>query len=84
MANGFFRHLSGADDTITAMERAVALVVSWWLIKSVWEIEKAIKTADCSEFDRLCDIVREYSAEVEYSQKNLDKLFDFTCKLIKI
>ena len=84
MANGFYRHLSGADDTITAMERAVGMVVSWWLIKSIWEVENAIKTADYSEFDILFDIVREYSAEVEYSQKNLDKLFNFASKLIKI
>ena len=31
----------------------------------------------------LFDIVREFSSEVEYSTKNLSKLFDFACKLIK-
>jgi hypothetical protein len=36
------------------------------------------------EFEILCDIVRDFSSEVEYSEGNLQKLFSFANKFIKI
>lgn len=81
LVNSIYRHLSDAEDTMSVRARAIACVLSWWVINSIIENEK------CISIDLLtltADIVREFSAEVEYSQKNLDKLFGFSFKFIKI
>ena len=75
MANGLFRHLSDAQDTMWVRAITIALIFSWWII------ENLISEAD---FESIVEIVRAYSAEVEYSQKNLDKLFSFAYKFIKL
>ncbi len=77
LINSLYRHLCNAEDTFDARARAISIVVSWWIINSIYKLEEK------DEFNALCDIVREYSAEVEYSQNNLDKLFAFFCKFIK-
>ena len=58
--------------------RTIFCVLSWWVIKSV------IAQEGIDGLDGVIDIVRQFSAEIEYSQKNLDKLFSFAYKFIKI
>ncbi|MBQ3115410.1 MAG: flagellin lysine-N-methylase [Clostridia bacterium] len=81
LVNGLYRHLYLAEDTFFVRAITTALVVSWWVIQSVYHEEN---TAGEVDFGLILDIVRAFSAEVEYSQKNLGKLFDFCAKFIKI
>ncbi len=81
LANGLYRHLYDAEDTVSVRARTIFCVLGWWLINSVFIQEQATGIDD---FTLLSDVVRAYSAEVEYSQKNLDKLFSFAYKFIKI
>ena len=80
LANSFYRFFCEADDV--AYGRAVILgcVFGWWIINSACKIEGAVN----GEFEAVCDIVREYSAEVEYSQENVIKLFDFANRFIEL
>lgn len=80
LVNSIYRHLSDAEDTMWVRARTLACVFSWWIIKGVFESELPSK----DDFELVCDVVRDYSAEVEYSQKNLDKLFNFAYKFIKL
>ncbi len=82
--NSFYRYLSDAEDTISVRARAFAVVLAWWVINAIFECEKQNTLQDFTAFNLICDIVRQYSAEVEYSQKNLNKLFNFANKYIKI
>ena len=81
LVNSVYRHLSDAEDTLWVRARTLACVYSWWIINSIEKIEKG-QFAD--EFSAFCDIARQFSAEVEYSQKNLDKLYSACYKLINI
>ncbi len=81
LANSLYRHLSGAEDTLSARARAIACVLGWWIVKNIFEQEKAEEKED---FDVLSDVVRAYSAEVEYSEKNLQKLFLLASKFVKL
>ncbi|MBQ4098063.1 MAG: flagellin lysine-N-methylase [Clostridia bacterium] len=81
LVNGLYRHLSDAEDTMWVRARTIALIFSWWVVKSVVNLERT-KTVNLLE--TTIDAVRSFSAEVEYSQKNLDKLFNFCYKFIKI
>lgn len=81
LVNGIYRHLSDAEDTIEVRARTLAVLFSWWVVKSVIEIETNINK-DLLDFT--IDVVRAFSAEVEYSQKNLNKLFSLGYKFIKI
>lgn len=75
LVNSLYRHLSDAEDTIFVRARTIACIFSWWVIKSILKTES---------YNEIFDIVRAYSSEVEYSQKNLDKLYNFSYKFIKI
>ena len=77
MVNSIYRHLSDAEDTISVRARAIACVLSWWVVKSIIERES-------QSLDGVVDVVREFSVEVEYSEKNLQKLFNLSNKFIKI
>ena len=81
LVNSLYRHLYDAEDTMWARAKTIGCVISWWIIQSVLAQEKM---AEKEELDLLIDIVRAFSAEVEYSQKNLNKLFDFCYDFIKI
>ncbi len=81
LVNNFYRHLFDAEDATWVRAKAIACVFGWWTINNLFEIEK---TESSDNLTLIIDIVREYSAEVEYSQKNLDKLFAFAYKFIKI
>ena len=81
LVNGLYRHLSGAEDTLCARARVVALVLSWWIIKAILQNEATGKNPT---FELVVDVVRAFSAEVEYSQKNLDKLFALAFRFIKL
>ena len=81
LVNGLYRHLSDAEDTMWVRARTIALVISWWIIGSIILNEKS----ENQDFETLVlDVVRAFSAEVEYSEKNLNKLFDLCYKFIKI
>ncbi|MBE5754071.1 MAG: hypothetical protein E7340_01865 [Clostridiales bacterium] len=81
LVNSIYRHLTDAEDTMWVRARTIACVLSWWVINSIIENEKGEKQEVLS---LTADVVREFSAEVEYSQNNLDKLFDFAYKFIKL
>ena len=78
LVNSLYRHLSSAEDITYAHAITLASLFSWVIIKSVYQNEN---TGDNS-FYLICDIVREFSSNVEYSESNLDKLFNFTYKYI--
>lgn len=78
MANSLYRHLSDAEDIMWAMAIALSCAISWLIIQSIIESEHAY------DFESVVDVVRAYSAEIEYSQKNLDRLFLLAYKFIKI
>lgn len=81
LENSFYRHLSDAEDTMWVRARAISCVFSWWIIKSIIEQEQALGEAD---FDLIVDVVRAYSTEVEYSKTNLDKLYAFAYRFMKL
>ncbi len=81
LVNSLFRHLYDAEDTFEVRARTIACVFGWWVINSIIANEQAEEAAD---LNLIVDVVRAYSAEVEYSQKNLDKFFSFANKFIKI
>ncbi len=81
LVNALYRHLSDAEDTMWVRARTIACVFSWWIVKSVIKKELTVAT---DIFNLTVDVVREYSTEVEYSQKNLNKLFSLSYKFIKI
>ncbi len=81
LVNGLYRHLSDAEDTMWVRARTIALIFSWWIVKSLVELER-VKAGNLLE--TTVEAVRSFSAEVEYSQKNLEKLFNFCYKFIKI
>ena len=76
LVNSIYRNLSETEDTMSARARIIACVLGWYLIQTIYKTEQG-------GFEGLVDIVRGYSAEVEYSQKNLNKLFAFANKFIK-
>lgn len=79
LVNGLYRHLSDAEDTMWVRARTIALIFSWWVVKSIIDLEKTDNLLETT-----IDAVRSFSAEVEYSQNNLNKLFNFCYKFIKI
>ncbi len=81
LANSLFRHLYDAEDTLEVRAKTIACVFGWWLINTIFEQELKL---DGFNFNFLIDVVRAYSAEIEYSQKNLDKLFTFAYQFIKV
>ena len=77
LVNGIYRHLYNAEDTVSVRAITLSLVLSLFVIINIAKNEQKTK-------ENLVDIVRAFSAEVEYSQNNLDKLFNFAYKFIKI
>ena len=80
LVNSFYRFFCEADDVIFGRTVVLACIFAWWIINSVCHNEMALN----GEFEGICDIVRQYSAEVEYSQENVIKLFDFANRFIEI
>lgn len=81
LVNSIYRHLSDAEDTIWVRARTIACVLSWWLIKNI--IDREFDEGK-DAFLVAADVIREFSAEVEYSQKNIDKVFSLAYKFVKI
>lgn len=81
LVNGIYRHLSGAEDVLDARARALSVVFSWWIIKSVMDKRQG---ENKDEFELVVDTVRLFSTEVEYSQNNLNKLYSYCYKYINI
>ncbi len=80
LVNSFYRHISTAEDAIAARSRALACVFSWWIINGIFETEKCCQALLAC----ICDVVRAYSAEIEYSQKNLYLLYAIASKFVKL
>ena len=80
LVNSIYRFICEAEDVAYARAVVLACLFAWWIINSIYQNEGAKQ----KEFESICDIVREYSAEVEYSQKNQNKLFDFAYSFVKI
>jgi len=81
LVNGLYRNLSYAEDTMWVRARAITCIFAWWIVKSIIAQEQG----DNDNLLELCvDVVRAYSTEIEYSENNLEKLFSFAYKLIKI
>ncbi len=78
IVNSLYRHISNAEDAMSARAIVVACVLSWCVIQNI------IISENSFDFECVVDVVRAFSAEVEYSQENLDKLFAFMHKFIKI
>ncbi len=81
LVNSLYRHLSDAEDTVWVRARTLACVFSWWIIKSVIYTKRKENT---NLLELVISVTRDFSAEVEYSMKNLNKLFDFCYKFIQI
>ena len=81
LTNGLYRHLSSAEDTMWVRARTVACLLLWWVIQSIILQEQNGKE---DKFGLVVDVVRACSSEVEYSQKNLDRLYEFAYDFIKI
>jgi lysine-N-methylase len=79
LVNSFYRHLYTAEDTISARAITLAIIVCWWVVKSIYDSEKSV-----DDFSLVCDVVRSFSCEVEYSNENLNRLFAYFEKYIKI
>ena len=80
LANSFYRLICEAEDVLCGRAIILSCIFAWWIINSVCHNETALN----GEFEGVCDIVREYSAEVEYSQENLTRLFDFASGFIEL
>ena len=80
LVNSIYRLVSDAEDTIAVRNRVLSCIISWFIINGIFEMENQNQ----DEFALICDVVRAYSAEVEYSQKNLEKLFELSSKFIKL
>lgn len=81
ITNGIYRHLSNAQDTMWVRAITIGLILCWWIINNIIKKEQNSNTPD---FNLIVDVVREYSAEVEYSENNLYKLYNFAYKFIKL
>ena len=74
LTNGIYRHLSDAEDTIWVRARLISIILFWWLVLGI---------TTNTQTD-IYDVVREFSTEIEYSQKNLNKVYKFAYELISI
>ena len=81
LLNGIYRHLYNSEDTVWARAKTIALILSWWVIKSVLAFESQ---GAQPPLELVVDVVREFSSEVEYSQNNLDRLFAFAFRFVKL
>lgn len=81
LVNSLYRHLSDAEDTLWVRARTIACVLAWWIIKSVIA-QSNLKNQDLLSV--VVEAVRAYSTEVEYSMKNLKKLYELSYRFIKI
>ena len=80
LVNSIYRHLADAEDTLWVRARTIACVFFWFVVNGIYEKERT----EQKDFALVCDIVRAFSAEVEYSQKNLNELFEFAFEFIKL
>ena len=81
LANGIYRHLSSAEDTMQVRGILLGLIFSWWVVEAI--ITQELSSSQ-DELSTAIDMVRAFSSEVEYSQNNLNKLFSFASKFIEI
>ena len=81
LANSFYRNLSYAEDTMWVRARAITCIFAWWIIQGIIANEQ---DDNVSLLELCTTVIRTYSAEIEYSEDNLEKLFAFAYKFIKI
>ncbi len=73
LVNYIYRYSSSAEDTALVRAHTLASVLAWWVVKAVARVSGDI-----------IESARAYSAEVDYSHKNLARLFKFCGNFIKI
>lgn len=76
------RHVSAAEDKIDLKSRLLFCFISLAAINSI--CSSLYVGADEYPVDLLIDVAREYSAEIEYSDDNVNALLDVTDGFIKI
>lgn len=79
LANEVYRYISNAEDVSEALTILVGIIVCTQIISAMINY---IEQTNSATFEDIVEIVRLYSAEVEYSEKNLNKLFKFASKII--
>lgn len=76
------RHVSAAEDKIDLRTRLLFCFISLAAINSI--CSSLLSEADEYPIDLLADVAREYSAEIEYSDDNVNALLDTLDGFIKI
>lgn len=69
-----FRHMVDCRDWNDLCARVCFSIFGYRIIKALC-INRIIKSGKCEFYD-LCDYVRLFSSEIEYSQENMDAVFD--------
>ena len=75
LENSVYRHLSECEDVSSAQARVVGCVICWFMVQNLF-------AQNPTDFEGLVQVVRAFSCEVEYSQKNINKLFNYAKKCI--
>ena len=81
LTNEVYRHVSCAEDVSEAIIKLVGIVICAKVVSAMINLKE--QEDNSATFEDIVDIVRQYSAEVEYSEKNLNKLFKFASKIIE-
>ena len=80
LANEVYRHISNAEDVSEAQIILVGILLSAKIVSAMINYKEQ---EDSVTFEDIVEIIRQYSSEVEYSEKNLKKLFKFSSKVLK-
>lgn len=78
------RHLASAIDETDLKSRLLFCVISLFVINAVYKGQLALLKEKDESNALLADIAREYSAEIEYSDNNLNAVFDIADGLISL
>ena len=78
LVNFAYRHFATACDTLEVRGIAISGIISLMLLNSILVSEKDFS------FLSVAELFRQFSTEVEYSNKNLYRLYSFSEKKVKI
>lgn len=70
-----YRYMASAFDKTEAREIAVFAVFSYELVRALGAL--LLRDRGSFDFDDLCDLVRLFSSEIEYSDENVERIRDF-------
>ena len=66
-----YRHYASSQEDLLSKERIAFSIISYRIIKHL------VFSSEAIDFINLCNISRMYSSEIEYSEENINALFDF-------